>query len=111
MLAQDRMASIIAKVKGFFAAIGRKVTKAVCTIKAKIVKKAKKTRRAKKVVAPVANATPAASAPAPAPAEPAGPAPPTQAAGRKPRAANMRKMKFYKPTRKSGKSKRRTARR
>ena len=94
------MASIVQKLKGFFGALGQRVSSAFCTLKSKvkgIFSKKAVTRRKKKapVPAPVPAPAPAPVAP-PAPVASA-PAPPTQTAGRKPRAKNMRKMKFYKP--------------
>ena len=100
------MASIVRNLKGFFGSLGRSVRDAFYTVKGKVggVFSKKAVTRKKKVKAAVpAPATPAPAASAPAPAAPApaasapAPAPPTQSAGRKPRAKNMRKMKFYKP--------------
>jgi hypothetical protein len=102
------MASIVQKLKGFFGSIGKGVSNTYYTLKGTlggVFSKKTATRKKKKaavVKAPAAAPAPApASAPVPAPAPaasaPAAPASPTQSAGRKPRAKNMRKMKFYKP--------------
>ena len=108
------MPSTLDKVKSFFSSIGHKVIRTLSNIKTRIAgvfgKAARKhTRRAKKVAVP---APAPASVPVPVPVPAPVPAPivagpvagsPTQTAGRKLRAANMRRMKFYKPkaTRKS----------
>ena len=71
------MSSILAKVRGFFTSLKNKLS-------------GKKHTRRHKKVAPVA---------VPAPVAPVAPVPTPQVAGRKMRAANLRKMKFYKPRR------------
>ena len=79
---------VVSVVKGLF---GR--------VKSVFVKKAKTSRKRKVAAAPVPAPAPApAAAPAPAPVAPtAGP----QAAGRKMRMRNLKKMKFYKASRKA----------
>jgi len=94
------MTSFIQGIKQFFG----KLKNGIQSITRNVFGKKKSASRKKRVAAP-----PPAPAPPAAPAAPAPPAPPAppaaqgpaapQAAGRKMRAKNLRRMKFYKPSR------------
>jgi hypothetical protein len=99
------MSSVIASVKKLFG----KITSAVSGVTRKLFGKKKRASRKKNIPAnaPVpAPAAPAAPAPVPAPAVPVAP----QAAG-KMRAKTLRRMKFYKPSRRAVKKGRKLSRR
>ncbi len=104
------MSSFIQGIKQFFI----KLKNGIQSITRKLFGK-KKSGSRKKRVAPAPPPAPA-SAPAPAPAPPAPPAPTQgpaapQTAGRKMRAKNLRRMKFYKPSRRVMKKGRTVSRR
>jgi hypothetical protein len=98
------MQAVTRKVKAAVGKVASVFKGLFSRVKCLFVKKAKKSRRKPKVVLPAAAPAPApAPVPAPAPAPgPAAPAPaPTQAAGKKMRARNLKKMKFYKASRRA----------
>ena len=104
------MSSFIQGIKQFFG----KLKNGIQSITRKLFGKKKSASRKKRVAAPPP--APAAPAPPPAPAAPAAPAPTQgpaapQAAGRKMRAKNLRRMKFYKPSRRVMKKGRTVSRR
>lgn len=109
LASESRMSSVLTTVASTVKKLFGKVKSAVSGVTRKLFgKKARASRKKKNIPAnaPVAPPAPVA-APVPAPAGPVAP----QAAGKKMRAKNLRRMKFYKPSRRAVKKGRKLSRR